>query len=549
MIELSNTVSNSLVATEKTYDGLPTHSYCIIEFLHLEKAYPLDRVAEVLRPFVFGDFQSLNDERVNSLIASWDGIEVIVALPKLEPYTEKRLDESVDESIASFTESDSKMYVTVAIKEDSSKSRDRGYWHQEFGPNLAQILAEKLGCQVLHSKSWELDLPSTTLWNRRSYPLGVPEVAKEIPAEPEVYPSGWKRHALITTVDSLRPKYQGPLDFMFVVHPRCSADRAKPFPLARGIPNDRFDSIQPPCTVISRLEVELEGRILRGELVGIPQPPLEMYLQLSESRECLYRIMEYAAHRNTKMVGLGALIPSISKQGRLLKQSRFGVSVTTGHGFTAITIANMVKLIEDRVGNNGVVAIMGAAGSTGRAAIRCMIQQSPNRRLLCIDLPEKLCEIPRIPGWNPSFHRLTSLKQDIKEAAIVVCVTNAVGSILCADDFGPNTIVLDDAQPENVDSSILLERPDVKVIKCLANIPGLRCPFDLGLFAPEHRDEQINFTCLAETILLAANDQSDSFIVGDPTDEQFRHLESLARRYRVEPASFYSFSEVGKIDL
>lgn len=91
------------------------------------------------------------------------------------------------------------------------------------------------------------------------------------------------------------------------------------------------------------------------------------------------------------------------------------------------------------------------------------------------------------------------VKQEIKEATIVVCVTNAIGSILEADDFGPHTVVLDDAQPENVDQAVLVARPDIRVVKCLARIPGLSCPFDMRLFTRKNRDEEVTFTCLAET--------------------------------------------------
>lgn len=148
---------------------------------------------------------------------------------------------------------------------------------------------------------------------------------------------------------------------------------------------------------------------------------------------------------------------------------------------------------------DGVVAVMGAAGTTGRAALWCMFRRSPTRRVLAVDVSEQLGKIPLIPGWNLAVHRLTSLKQEIKEATIVVCVTNAIGSILEADDFGPHTVVLDDAQPENVDQAVLVARPDIRVVKCLARIPGLSCPFDMRLFTRKNRDEEVTFTCLAET--------------------------------------------------
>jgi hypothetical protein len=125
---------------------------------------------------------------------------------------------------------------------------------------------------------------------------------------------------------------------------------------------------------------------------------------------------------------------------------------------------------------------------------------------LAVDLPQQMSKIPEIPGWNPAVHRLTTVKEEIKEAAIVVCVTNAVGGILQADDFGEGTVILDDAQPENVDISVLDARPDLRVVKCLTRIPGLHCPFEMGLFAAEHLDPEVNFTCLPRSFSQRPND-------------------------------------------
>jgi predicted amino acid dehydrogenase len=334
-----------------------------------------------------------------------------------------------------------------------------------------------------------------------------------------------------------------------VIHPRAVVDKRRPFPLMRGLTAMTVASLQPRCTVLGPIDVPIGGRLLRGELVSIPHAPQEMLDGLSDARDALVNVLDYAEHREAGFVSLGALIPSISRQGRLLKKSRPHMAITTGHGFTAVTIAQMVEDIEKEIGSDGVVAVMGAAGSTGRAALRCMFRRSPHRRVLAVDLPQQMSKIPEIPGWNPAVHRLTTVKEEIKEAAIVVCVTNAVGGILQADDFGANTVILDDAQPENVDISVLDARPDLRVVKCLTRIPGLHCPFEMGLFAAEHLDPEVNFTCLAEIILSAAERHPASCVVGDPTDEQLQYLERAAQRHGVRPAEFFSFPSLGAIDL
>ena len=525
-------------ADASSQEGSRDRIYCLMDFLHLADAIDLKLLASALRPLVGADFEFQRDECVECMVARWDRSEVIISHPLEDALPEY-------ECGGQLTENNAAVSITLAVKRAAEESRDVGHWQRDYVSSIATTLAATFDTEVLHSKTWDIDLAKTTFWNRRYRK----ETAAVQPEQPVVFASGWQRIALVTTIESLRPKYDGPLDFMHVVHPRKIVDKRRPFPLMRGLTEKIVDAIQPTCTVLGPIEVPIHGRLLRGELVSIPYAPEEMFEGLSDARDSLIHVLDYAEHRQAHFVSLGALIPSISRQGRILKQARPSMAITTGHGFTAVTIAQMVEDIEKQIGSGGLVAVIGAAGSTGRAALRCMFRRSPGRRVLAVELPQQVSKIPKIPGWNPAVHRLTTLKEEIKDAAIVVCVTNALGGILEADDFGPNAIILDDAQPENVDQSVLAIRPDLTVVKCLTRIPGLHCPFEMGLFAPEHLDPEVNFTCLAEIILSAAERHPESCVVGDPTDEQLDYLEHAASRHGVRPAEFFSFPSLGSISL
>lgn len=527
-----------VIENEMKQEEALDRTYCLMDFLHISSAIDLISLAAALRPLMMADFEFHQDEFVECMVSSWDGIEVIISHPR---------DAVLPEYLAGgqLTENNAATYITLAVKRHPEANGDVDYCKPDFAASIATTLASTFDKEVLHSKTWEIDRSKTTFWNRRY--VGTSAVPD--PPQPTVFTSGWKRNALATTIQSLRPTYDGPLDFMFVIHPRAVIDRRRPFPLTRGLTVDRVAVIQPTCSILGPIEVPINDRLLRGELVAIPHAPQEMLGSLSDAREALFDVLDYAEHRQTRFVGLGALIPSISKQGRLLKRAKPSMAITTGHGFTALTIAQMVEDIENQIGSDGVVAVMGAAGSTGRAALRCMFRRSPHRKVLAVDLPQQMSKIPEIPGWNPAVHRLTTMKEEIKEAAIVVCVTNAIGGILQADDFGVGTVILDDAQPENVDISVLDTRPDLRIVKCLTRIPGLRCPFDMGLFDAEHLDPEVNFTCLAELVLSAAEQHPESCVIGDPTDEQLDYLEHAGRRYGVKPAEFFSFPSLGAIDL
>ena len=516
----------------------PRDAARLMDFLHLGEAIDLRRLASVLRPFVEADFQFQQDQFVECMVATWGGHEVVVSHPREEPNAEYV-------EAGELTENNAVAAITLTVKQSGEQVGETATRQRELASSIAMAVATTCDTEVLHSKTWDVERARTIVWNRRYRR----EASIVEPEPPVVFTSGWKHIALVTTIESLRPKHDGPLDFMHVIHPRAVVDKRRPFPLMRGLTAMTVASLQPRCTVLGPIDVPIGGRLLRGELVSIPHAPHEMLDGLSDARDALINVLDYAEHREAGFVSLGALIPSITRQGRLLKKARPHMAITTGHGFTAVTIAQMVEDIEKEIGSDGVVAVMGAAGSTGRAALRCMFRRSPRRRVLAVDLPQQMSKIPEIPGWNPTVHRLTTVKEEIKEAAIVVCVTNAVGGILQADDFGPNTVILDDAQPENVDISVLDARPDLRVVKCLTRIPGLHCPFEMGLFTAEHLDPEVNFTCLAEIILSAAERHPASCVVGDPTDEQLQYLEAAALRHGVRPAEFFSFPSIGAIDL
>lgn len=455
-------------------EKLEDRTYCMMNFLHLATKIDLYSIAAALRPLVGADFEFHRDKSVECMISSWDDNEVIIAHPLADA-------EPVVEGNKKLTEHNASTYITLAAKGTQKTKVELSSTQSKYADLVARTLASTFITEVLHSKTWDVDQAMTTVWNHKY----VNDSTLIDNPKPVTFTSGWKREALVTTIETLRPKYIGSLDFLFVIHPITDNDKWRPFPLMRGLPDNIAAILQPTCTILGPIEFPVGDRLLRGELVSIPYGPEEMLEKLPEAREAVIKILDYAKHRSTGIVGLGALIPSLTRHGRLLRQARPEVSISTGHGLTALIIARMVEDIENEIGAEGIVAVIGAAGSTGRAALQCMFRRSPYRKILAVDVSLQLDKISKIPGWNPKVHKLTCLKQEIINASIVVCVTNATGSILTADDLGPNTVVLDDARPENVDQSILEPRPDIRIIKCLVRIPGLYCPFEMGIFTPE----------------------------------------------------------------
>lgn len=342
------------------------------------------------------------------------------------------------------------------------------------------------------------------------------------------------------------------LDFAFFVHARTTQDILNTYPHLHGQTEDAiYDTFQRHHVhVASPIHVQIGSQTLHGELIGVPLHPKRYREQLRSVRESLTEALRYCKTRNTKIIGLGALLPSMTQYGRALMDRSAGVGITTGHSFTAHCIAQHVRRIEELLRSEQSVAIVGAAGSTGQAAMKALMQDGVIRRMTLIDLPERLAALAKnLPLQNNELH-ISSALSDVKNSSVVVCVTNSATAILRSEHLPRGCIVIDDAQPENITLETVLTRPDVTVIKCLARVPNLNCPFDFGLLPPASKSagREITFTCLAETITLAASRQSGHFTIGSPSSAQIQQIAEMASKHGIEIAPFHSFPEIGSLE-
>jgi len=353
---------------------------------------------------------------------------------------------------------------------------------------------------------------------------------------------------IINVTNDLRckPAHDGALDFAFVVHPRYLSDILLPYADQSELEEEvilenasRFN-----VHVLSAIEARFNGKILRGELISIPYLARDFRGKLKAVQQSLFDVLDYCTRRQTRIMGLGALLPSITHSGTMLAARSTSVGITTGHTYTAVVIADQIRKLEQLLGTSRI-AIVGAAGSVGCATVACLGMDGKQRQLLLVDLPNRIKTLEA----NDCTLVTTNLS-DIKNSAIVVCVTNSITTIIEPEHLAPGCVVIDDAQPENISIETIRQRPDIFVLKCLARIPSLRCPFDFNLFMPDEIDEKQNlvFTCLAETILLAADNHNGHFTVGAPTRDQLYKLTQLAKKFDVGIAPFHSFKEIGEVE-
>ncbi len=360
----------------------------------------------------------------------------------------------------------------------------------------------------------------------------------------------------ITSNTECQTDYAGPLDFAFVIHALTIEDIFRAYPHLWGSAEEvALATVRlKPIFVGSYIHVEVGGKLLRGELIGIPYMAVEFRRKFPEIRQTMRLVLNYCARRQTKTVGLGGLLPSVTRHGHDLLSFANGVGITTGHSYTAHVLAEQVRTIEQKLGTIANLAILGAAGSMGQATTRLLHADSIVRKITLIDVPSQLGTLReianRLNGQRPAHIEISSELSALKKSSVIICVTNSPSALIRPEHLSAGCIVIDDAQPPNITLEVA-RSAGATVLKCLAHVPRLKCPFDFGLFSTEllPTKQNVVFTCLAETLMLAAHGHRGHFTMGHPTDAQLKTVAEYSRSLGITIAPFHSFPEVGTVEF
>lgn len=213
------------------------------------------------------------------------------------------------------------------------------------------------------------------------------------------------------------------------------------------------------------------------------------------------------------------------------------ITITTGHPFTIALIAGHInKLIKLHPKKDPLIAIVGAAGSTGSCCCRKIAEDGANNLLLVdrvkstgvTNLDQLSSEIQSI---NPQakVSTTTNLK-DLIQADIIIVVSSAKGTIIDSEFLRPGAIVVDDSQPRNVDPKIAQQRKDVRIITVLAPLDGLIPNFYFDKHTPF---TNACFTCAGDVSLRTRTHTAVS-ATGPATMEAIKVVEQMSAKARRE---------------
>jgi len=310
-----------------------------------------------------------------------------------------------------------------------------------------------------------------------------------------------------------------PISFAFIGHPRTLADVERKFPFARRLPSqmvERWILHQWPlvASYITGLRLA-NGTPTTGAILITPMTTEQMIRSPRLARKRVLQTIRLAEKMGANLAGLGAFTSIITRDGQDIKE-QVHLGLTTGNAQSAaIAVQNVLQAaaLTNLSLPHAVVAIVGGAGSVGSACAKILARLVGTLFIVDIKKDELQSLVTQLGHEPASVTGLTGLER-VREADVIIAVTNNPYILVTAGHLKPGAIVVDAAQPKNVSDTIPRERPDVLVIEsAVVQTPNVDVHFDLDVGPREA------FGCLSETMILTAVGWRGHYSLGkaDPT--------------------------------
>ena len=306
--------------------------------------------------------------------------------------------------------------------------------------------------------------------------------------------------------------------YAFLIHPRDLSDVERKYPFLKSLSPEMTERIIQGLwpivgSRITGLRAPNPGKDLTGYIVICPLSAKQMHQDQKLAQRRILQTVRLAEKLGCKIIGLGALSASMTQGGEyLLDKVRIGV--TSGHAYTVAVICEMVEQIANQLEvdlGDLTVAVVGAAGYIGVPCARVLSKKKIGH-LLLVDRVTKVGRLEKLYKEIANTGRITlsTNLMSLRLADVVVVVTNSLDILIKAEHLKTGAVVLDDSQPRNTSMELMDQRPDVLILDVVANAPGVNAHFSFDF---PYIDDV--FTCLGETLILAARGWKNNYCVGE----------------------------------
>ncbi|MDP3785385.1 MAG: hypothetical protein Q8R12_05015 [bacterium] len=342
--------------------------------------------------------------------------------------------------------------------------------------------------------------------------------------------------------------------FAFLVHPRDITDVYRKYPFARVFSPrvlEWFLYYYWPVVLseVEGLKSAKTGEPIEGWILSIPLTSEQMVANREKTIRLIRRSIKLAYCRGANIIGLGALNASMTFRGRDVKDvvERLDMGITSGVGYTAFNISDLAIILLEKFHckvDETIFGVVGAAGAIGSATVRFLLTKGI-RTFILIDLDRKHTRINELvrdlknifPG---SSFRVTSKLLELKHCRVVISATNAPEALIKSEHLASGTIIIDDAQPSDIDPEVILKREDVLTIEGgVIEVKGVNPHFNFGL---KHQTDV--FSCLAEVMVLAAHCRTREQLFDYANPEDIEKIAAQGKELGFGRAEFQNFRRV-----
>lgn len=340
--------------------------------------------------------------------------------------------------------------------------------------------------------------------------------------------------------------------FAFLIHPRDTSDIFRRFQFVRLIPLSAIDIVMKNLSgragfTICAKEINFfrRGEEVCGYIIAVLLNGKQMMsLSLGKVRQRILDAVLYAQNElKVDVVGLGSLTASVTNSGRwLARHPEVKTTITHGDTFTVAVAQQGIKRILNKRGlnsQNGKIAVVGAYGIIGREL--CLFLARRNYKLFLVEsVLEKIKLIENKMAKENLKNFILSASIDLGDvcsADLVITATSHPSCLIKSAHLKKNAVVYDIAQPINLGSEVISERPDVlKIDGDYVDIDGIDLKFSMGL--PQNK----TFACLVETAMIAIeNDRRHH--VGEINGKFLKETRRWGEKYGFRHAEFTSFNK------
>jgi predicted amino acid dehydrogenase len=250
-----------------------------------------------------------------------------------------------------------------------------------------------------------------------------------------------------------------------------------------------------------------------------------------------------------KVMGLGAIIPAVTKFGTTIKNPE--ITTTTGHGGTVDLILQTAKKSFESLGGTAQgVGVIGGAGSIGYSTLDVVRDSLPDQRVITYDKnTDRLRQLVDDREDSREISVVDGVSVLLMDADVIIA---AVTTPIDLDVVDPGSeldlrgkIIIDDSQPgsfnrEQVEARggrlVWVVGNDSSEDGFLQRTHGYTYGTEAGLYG-----SHAVWGCEAEAAVIAASGEYDKAIQERVTPRHARQIGELCARYSVTTAPFQSY--------